>query len=103
MIFKDFWLLENLLTGKTSSHVLEKPSLLKYQDLRTCVYRKFEILLVKGQGNLQTQQLILIYTKVNNYFNSWTKFPLNKRKKSKALKFNRQLSKLPVPPIETIS
>ena len=68
------------------------------KDLRTYFYRKFEILFVKGQGNLQTQQLILIYTKVNNYLNFWTKFPLNNREPSKSLKFNLELSKATTQP-----
>jgi len=42
----------------------------------------------------KTQQLISIYTEVNIYLNSWTKFPLNKRQTSKALELNHQQSKL---------
>ena len=57
---------------------------------RPYIYRKFEILYVKGQGNLQTQQLILIYAKVNNYLNSWTKFPLLNRQKLSNLTVNCQ-------------
>ena len=58
----------------------------------------FEIMYVKGQGNLQTQQLMSIQTVLDQVF-------INNRQPSKALKFssqsstleknNHQLSKLP--------
>ena len=102
MIFKGFWLLKNLLTGKTISHVLKNSFSRRFKTLELISVGSSKFYYVKGQDNHQTQQLILIYTKVNNYLNSWTKFPLNNRKPSKALKFNRELSKLPLPPIETL-
>ena len=48
----------------------------------------------KAKTASKTQQLILIYTQLNIYFNLWTKFSLTNRQPSKALKFSRQPSKL---------
>ena len=45
----------------------------------------------KGQD---TTFSTLIYTLVNIYLNSWIRFPVNNRQPSKALKLNRQPSKL---------
>ena len=48
----------------------------------------------KVKTTSKTQQLILIYTEVHFYLNSWTKFPLNNCQPSKALGFNRKPSNL---------
>ena len=48
---------------------------------------------VKGQGSLQNTTININYTQVNIYFNYWSKFSLNYRKLSKAVKFSRQPSK----------
>lgn len=68
----------------------QKHSLWILQHLTTFLYLKyFEILFVKGKGNLQNTY----HTEVNIYFNSWTKISLNNRQPSKALNFSCQTSK----------
>ena len=51
-----------------------------------------EVLLVSAVLNLL--QRGIVNTEINSYFNSLTKFSLNNRQPSKALKFSRQPSKL---------
>ena len=97
LIFTDFWLLENLWTVKTSSHVRKRLSLditrLYNPDLVISEnILKFHMWKAKTTSN--TQNLLLINTEVNIYLKSWSKFSFNNRQPPKALKFNHQPSTL---------
>ena len=76
------------------------------QDVKTRLYPKF-FRNVKNdrprKPSSKTQTVILIYTEVNIYFNSRTKFPLNNRQQSKLKKINRQSSKSYHPIVAVIS
>jgi len=64
----------------TTSHVLKTLSLniTKLYNFLISLVKYFEILYLKGQVNLQnTTFIILIYTEVNIFFNSWDNFSLN--------------------------
>ena len=98
LIFRGFWFLKNLQTGKTSSHVLMFSLSRHYNTLEPAyVWKYFEILWVKGQDKLQDTTVNSL--KVNIYVNFWTKFLLNNRQ---ALELNRQRQSYATP-IETLS
>ena len=97
LIFTDFWLLENLWTVKTSSHVRRRLSLditrLYNHDL-VISENILKFHMWKARTTSDTQNLLLINAEVNIYLKSWTKFSLNNHQPPKALKFNHQPSKL---------
>ena len=74
--------------------VLKKTLSLDIKDLATCLYLKlFRNFKNERARQFNSLQLMLIHAQVNIYQNPCTKFPINNRQPSKALKFNRQLSK----------
>ena len=52
LIYKD-WHVKNLQTGKTSPRALKNTLYESFQLVLACIGKYFEILLVKGQHNLQ--------------------------------------------------
>ena len=110
---KKFWGISNLaisanLHGRTSGSwrvcksekpvpisVLKKTLSLDIKDLATCLYLKlFRNFKNERARQFNLLQLMLIHAQVNIYQNPCTKFPINNRQPSKALKFNCQPSKL---------
>ena len=113
LTIKKFWGISNLAIsanrhGRTSGSwrvcksekpvpisVLKKTLSLDIKDLATCVYLNlFQTFKNERTRQFNSRELMLIHAQVNIYQNSCTKFPLNNRQPSKALKFNCQPSKL---------
>ena len=67
LIFTDFGLLKNLLTGKLSTHVLKNTLARHYKTLQRAYILKTP---PDSEFNIN-----IIYTENNIYWNSWTKFP----------------------------
>ena len=94
LIFTDFWLLNNLFTEKTSSQ-FSKTLSSHYKTLQLAYIWKYISHLLMWKAKTSSKIRINFYRR--QYLLkllSWTKFPLNNRQSSKALKFNCRPSKL---------
>ena len=92
-------LLKNLLIGKLSFHVLRNTLFRHYKTLQPAyIWKYLEFLEAKGHTKVNIN-----YTEIDIKLIPWTKLLVNNRQPSKALKCNRQPSKLPLHhPIEAL-
>ena len=79
LIFTNVWLLKNLQSWKTSSHVIKTTLSRSYTDktLLLAYWNFFRNFISERASN--TQQLLLIYTELIIFLNPWIKFPLYNR------------------------